>query len=244
MNTLLILIVIFGYVLLQAIEMASIGSRVAGRLAGRLALGTTLQQSIYTASRFLLVIFLPALAFLVESGIQLDDYVIIVIISLMMAFLMALLILIKLNFIQHYFLKVFLHYDGGQIPSALFKSFYSKNYFKNSFKEINFYTFSELNTRKTFAAFSAYLFLANGFFVSFLLAIKFPEYRLTLSQFTAAFHGVGALIVAFYLDPMLSRSMDNNVLDEVWKQNVYSILYGRVISYLFVSLIFLMYFVL
>ena len=97
MNTLLILIVIFGYVLLQAIEMASIGSRVAGRLAGRLALGTTLQQSIYTASRFLLVIFLPALAFLVESGIQLDDYVIIVIISLMMAFLMALLILIKFN---------------------------------------------------------------------------------------------------------------------------------------------------
>ena len=60
----------------------------------------------------------------------------------------------------------------------------------------------------------------------------FPENRLTLSQFTAAFHGFGAVIFALYLDPMLSRSIDTYSDDTTWLKNVYSILVGRMLSYL------------
>ena len=90
--------------------------------------------------------------------------------------------------------------------------------------------------KKTFVAFFFFFFLIKGIFVSFLLAILYPENRLTLSQFTATFHGIGAIIVAFYLDPMLSRSIDLVDNKDAWINNVYSIILGRVLSYLMILL--------
>ena len=72
-NTLMQSVVISSFFLMNFIEMASFGSRVAGRVLKRVALGTTLQHSIFTASRIFLVIFLPALGYIVESGINLLD---------------------------------------------------------------------------------------------------------------------------------------------------------------------------
>jgi hypothetical protein len=242
MKELLIILVIFGYVLIQIIEITSMGSRVAGKLSGSLALGTTLHLSIYTGSRFLLILFLPALAFLVESGINVDDYFIVVFTCLFTTFFASLFIVIKFNIFQNYFQKVFSLYQNNLLPLALLKSLnYKKN--KNiSIININILSIKKINKRKAFTSFLAYLFLANGFFISFLLAINFPEYRLTLSQFVPAIHGVGALIVAFYLDPMLSNSIDRNINSNIWLNNVFSILYGRVLSYIFVSLIFLIFY--
>jgi len=71
-----------------------------------------------------------------------------------------------------------------------------------------------------------------------LLSLEFLEYRLTLSQFTATFHGIGAVIVSFYLDPMLSRSIDAIEDKVIWLNNLYSILFGRVIAYLATSVLF------
>jgi len=60
-----LVVVILSYFLMQLIEMASLGSRVAGKMSNSLALGTTLQLSVYTASRFLLVPCLPLLGYLI-----------------------------------------------------------------------------------------------------------------------------------------------------------------------------------
>ena len=70
-----------------------------------------------------------------------------------------------------------------------------------------------------------------------MLAILYPENRLTLTQFTASFHGVGAIIFAVYLDPMLSRSIDLNNDEITWVKNVYSIILGRVLSYFLILLV-------
>jgi hypothetical protein len=74
-----------------------------------------------------------------------------------------------------------------------------------------------------------------------MLALLYPESRLTLSQFTAFFHGFGAVIFAFYLDPMLSRSIDNSSDDISWIKNAYSILMGRILSYLTVIILLLIF---
>ena len=74
-----------------------------------------------------------------------------------------------------------------------------------------------------------------------MLAVLFPENRLTLSQFIGVFHGFGAVIFAFYLDPMLSRSIDTYSDDVTWLKNVYSILLGRVLSYLAMIISLLMF---
>ena len=88
--------------------------------------------------------------------------------------------------------------------------------------------------KKTLVSCFAYLFIITGFFAAFMLGILFPENRLTLSQLTATFHGIGTIIFAVYLDPMLSRSIDLHHDENTWISNVYSIIMGRVISYLIV----------
>ena len=76
--------------------------------------------------------------------------------------------------------------------------------------------------------------------IAFSLAILIPEYRMTMSQLTAAFHGIGAVFLTMYIDPMMSRSLDVDLKNNHWIDNIYSILVGRILSYLLASLVFLM----
>jgi hypothetical protein len=51
------------------------------------------------------------------------------------------------------------------------------------------------------------------------------------------------MIVAFYLDPMLSKSMDDESDETLWIENIYSIMLGRVFSYFVASLFFIFIFI-
>jgi len=239
----LIIIVIVSYVLLHTFEMASFGSRVAGRITNRAALGTTLSQTIHTLSRFLLIFFLPALGYIVESGITIHDYLTLVLIAYSLTFIMSIIMLIKLNGLQQFYQVIFAKYKDNTIPIAILKSLVSKKTDLN-IKDCERFTFDKIIIKKSLVSFLAYIFLITGFFNAFMLAVLFPENRLTLSQFTAAFHGFGGIILAFYLDPMLSRSIDTYSDNSTWLKNVYSILFGRILSYLAIIialLIFLYY---
>lgn len=226
---------------MQSVELASFGSRLAGRISSNLALGTTLHNTMYVGSRFFLVPFLPVLAYLVERGIGLNNYLIIVIISLSSVFIMSIIVLFKINQIQIFFQIVFMKNTDNQIPTALLKSLFFISKSKTSFKKMNPFSFEMIRAKKVFVSFLAYSFLVTGFFIAFALAILFPDYQLTLSQSTAVFHGFGAVIVAFYLDPMLSRSMDKLENNEAWVINAYSILFGRILSYLVACISFLIF---
>jgi hypothetical protein len=249
------IIVITSYVFIHAIEMSSFATRVAGRISNRVALGTTLAQTIYTLSRLLLIIFLPALAYLVESGIALNNYLIMIIITYILTFTVSIVMIIKINSLQKFYQIVFEKYTNNTIPLAILKSLVNStrrntaslksckefsveaiDSYKQALKKGDF--FDKVILKKTLVSFLAYIFLITGFFNAFMLAIIFPENRLTLSQLTSFFHGFGAVIFAIYLDPMLSRSIDSYSDDTSWLQNVYSIFIGRALSY-FVIIILL-----
>jgi len=229
--SLLVLIVITTYISVHFIEMSSFGTRVAGRITNRAALGTTLSQTIYTLSRLILIIFLPSLAYLVESGITINDYLLLILCTYILTFIVSVTMITKINSLQKFYQVVFENYANNTIPIAILKSIVSKKTNPNQ-KTCDKFTFDKIILKKTLLSFLAYTFLITGFFNAFLLAIMFPENRLTISQFVATFHGFGAVIFAFYLDPMLSRSIDSYSDDVSWLQNVYSIFLGRVLSYL------------
>jgi hypothetical protein len=65
---------------------------------------------------------------------------------------------------------------------------------------------------------------------------------MTMSQLTTAFHGVGAIILAMYIDPMVSRSLDVELENSDWKENIYSIFVGRLLAYLLASITFLAFY--
>ena len=174
---------------------------------------------------------MPALGYIVESGISIDDYLTLVLLAYTLAFIISIIMLIKLNSLQHFYQIIFLKYTDNTIPIAIIKSLISKKTDLN-IKSCDGFSFDKIILKKTLVSVLAYLFLITGFFNAFMLAVLFPENRLTVSGFTAAFHGFGGLILAFYLDPMLSRSIDTYSDDVTWLKNVYSILLGRTLSYL------------
>ena len=148
--------------------------------------------------------------------------------------------LVKLNGLQNFYQIVFFKYTDNTIPIAILKSIISKKTDLNM-KNCEGFTFDKIILKKTLVSFLAYIFLITGFFNAFMLAVLYPENRLTLSHLTAAFHGFGAVILAFYLDPMLSRSIDTYGDETTWLKNVYSILFGRVLSYLAIIIVLLIF---
>lgn len=240
---LFITIIVVSYVSLQTIETISFGSRIAGKASSRLALGTTLQHSIYTLSRIFLVALLPTLAYLVEKEISIELYAIIATIALFSTFLIVCFVLFKLNGFQKIFQKIFKSYEDHHMPTAIIRVVFGKlKVDSSSLISIPRFSMNYVVQKKTIVSVVAYTFLSTGFFVTFFLALIYYDYRLTISQLAALFHGIGATIVAFYLDPMLSRSLDK-VTDESWLLNMYSILLGRAISYFISSIAFIAIFI-
>lgn len=242
MLILLMIIVVLSYLALHFLEISSFSARVAGRISHRNALGTTISHTVYTTANISLAFFLPSLAYIVESGISINDYLTLVAIAYFCAFIAGSLILLNLNSIQKFFQIIFIKYNQNTLPVAILKSIINKN--KDlKLRDCESFTFDKIILKKTSASFAAYIFLSTGFFNAFMLAVLFPENRLTLSQFTSLFHGIGSILLAFYLDPMLSRSIDTYSDNVSWIKNIYSILLGRVFSYL-AMLVLLLIFVL
>jgi hypothetical protein len=62
---------------------------------------------------------------------------------------------------------------------------------------------------------------------------------MTMSQLTTAFHGIGAIVLALYIDPMIGRFLDIKLENINWINNIYAIFIGRLLAYLFALIIFL-----
>jgi len=230
------ILIILSYSLMHTIEMASFCARVAGRIAKKPALGTTIHYSIYTGSRFFLIIILPILGYLIESGLNVKDYLNIVVISLLLMFINSLFIINRVNNLQIIFQKLFQNYSINNLPVAIIKTVFYPSV-ASEYKIIEGFSHKLISKKLFFFSFASFIFLVNGFFIAFYFSIVYIDYRLTMSQLTAAFHGIGAVLLSFYIDPMISRSIDNTENKQMWLKNIYSLLLGRMAAY-FVSFIF------
>ena len=236
----LVIIVAVCYVLMQFIETVSFSSRIAGKLTKSLALGTTIQLSIFTMSRLFLPPLLVAMSYMIESELSIQLFLMIAFMITILAFISSLLVLFNLNSFQSLFQKLFFFYQSGSIPIAIIKVLTRKQGLKHRVNLEYHPKLKHLSFKKVTTSCFSYFFLSTGFLIAFSLAIIIPEYRMTMSQLTAAFHGIGAVFLAMYIDPMMSRSLDVELKNNHWIDNIYSILVGRILSYILASLVFLM----
>ena len=224
---------------MQIVESASFGSRVAGKLVNRLSLGTTLQHSIFIVSRLFLPPLVLSLSFLIETDLSIELFLLAASTLTITAFFTSLLVLVKFNYFQLLFQCLFIQYEFNNIPTAIVRVIFGK---KNKFNQISLEgvpKIRSLSLKKIVCSSFAYFFLSTGFLIAFSFAILIPEYRMTMGQLTTVFHGVGAIILAMYIDPMISRSLDIEFDNSDWINNIYSIFVGRLLAYLLASIIFL-----
>jgi len=235
----LFFIVLTCYVLMQSIETISFSSRIAGKLTGRLALGTTIQTSIYTMSRVFLPPLLLALSYMIETNLSLQMFLLIAISLVFLSFFASIFIILRLNFFQVFFQKLFFFYDSSPLPTAILKVITRKQILVDLAQLSYTPKLRDLSNKKIFASTVAYFFLSAGFLIAFSLAILIQEYRMTMSQTTTVFHGIGAVFFAIYIDPMMSKSLDVKIQNKQWVTNIYSILLGRSLAYMGSFLVFL-----
>ena len=158
------------------------------------------------------------------------------------ALLTSLLVLINFNYFQLLFQSLFKQYEFNSIPIAIVKVFFGK---KNKLNLVHLEVIPgiwSLSLKKILTSAVAYFFLSTGFLIAFGLAILIPEYRMTVSQSASAFHGIGALALALYIDPMISRSLDTELQNSKWLENIYSIFVGRLLAYLLALIMFLCFY--
>ena len=237
-----LLIASVSYALMQFFEVMSLGSRVAGKLTNRLALGTTLQHSVLMASRIFLPPLLLSISFMIESGLNIELYLLMSLVMIVLAFITSVIVLIKFNYFQQFFQHLLIQYQFSSIPVAIFRIFVHKKVKPNYVEFPSIFTIKYLPIKKVLTAAFAYAFLTTGFLIAISIAILIPDYRMTVSHLASLFHGLGGFILALYIDPMVSRSLDVEFENTLWVENIYAIFIGRLIAYIFSTVGFLIAF--
>jgi len=239
----LILLSIFFYLLMHLGDSAAINSIVAGKLSDKLSQGISIQNSTIVASRLPLPLILIILAFLIENEIMsLKEYLFYAILHLIPVIAMLIFMIRNANAFQKFFQKIIFFRKRKSLPISILMSIYSRT---DDVELIDFtkeFSIKRVILIKSFVSSLAYVFLALGFFISFSFAYYFEDFRMTISQLTTVFHGIGGLILAFFIDPMISKSVDIRAKNEIWVNNFYSIMFGRLLSYIISLFILIIYF--
>jgi len=230
------------YVLMHFFETVSISANIAGRFTKKQSQGISIQHSTFVLGRVTLPFLLLLLSYAIEKGIDVKSFLLITITLAFASSIVTFIVVKNINLFQKFYQELFSkHEEMGLIPAI----FAARNFVGNK-KLIDFKIDSAYRLiifPKMLSACAAYFFLGSAFLISFYFAIMLPEYRLTISQFTTLFQGIGGLLMAFYVEPMFSKSLDNEKDHELWIRNFYSIMYGRLMSFLFSTFIFISIFI-
>jgi len=227
------------YIVIQTIETISLGARVAGKACELPALGVTLYQTFSTLSRIFLPIFLILLAFLVERGMYTYEFLTFALIGSGVSFCISVFVFVKIGTIYRYFFNVTVLLEKCTMPIAIILALvtrYESEANRNTLEE-----YSNKSAKKkplvVLTSLLSYFLLSSGILIAFLFAIHYPEYRLTAVQFSAIFHGVGVILISFYINPVYSQIMDLLPSDLLAYSN--SVLIGRLFGLFLTFLLFL-----
>lgn len=231
MNLYLIVLVIFLFSSIHFIEFLSFYSRIAGIRTDNRLISYSLQQTAFVGTRFFFIFLMPVLGFIVDSRIDKNTYLIMVIFSLVFATLSYLIAYILREKIIFFFISVIEEYSQNtgylkSILKSIYKTLYIGDIPKYKVKGI-------INKKMVF--FSALIFCSYSIavFLSFYFALVFYEFRSTISQLSGVVNAFATLVLTLYIEPRISRSIDKKLLNAEF--DVYSLLLGRFLGVAIIS---------
>jgi len=219
------------------IEQIALISNIAGKIQSKLSQGLSFQHATYALSRAPIPIILVILSYLIETNISLRDFVLICFIMCLFATFGLLLSLKFINPVIIFYQRVIIFHESNTLPRSTYLAIFSKASNDSLIEPKLDFSYKNLNFRKTFFSCIAFFFLGTAFLFSFSFANYFIEFRLTISQLTNFLQGFAVMILSFYINPMFSRSIDQNN-SEYWMHNFYSIYFGRVLALITATILF------
>lgn len=207
-----IAVLYFGFAFFDGL---SILARVGASLSGFNAMGGSIEKMASTCKRVFLFAYPPLLGFLIYSENSEGIYI-----SIFSSFLAATIatgiIFAFRNSIISFFLSFTMSLSRYHSLSKALKVCWSQK--RVSVEDINQHIQSSTNTEglqipKSLLPFSVFVYSAYGGAIFFLnlLVLQYTEYAPIILQMIGLVNGVGTILLSFFIDPILSRSLDTKV---------------------------------
>lgn len=234
LNHLLIAICILSFAAAQFLYCLGVLVKVAGTISKKKYTANSIENIIGNLSNLFAAIFLPSLAYLVESELSLQPYLTLVAIAFLTTAILCAIMLLNINLLVRLFIRVIANYETKRsMPRAILSTL--KGGLVHQTQHPPEWTISLVAKKRKkyfFSAFVAYMPATSGFFIAFFLALSFPENRLAFAQSAIFIHGLGIVMLSLYVWPPLSSALDASENTEVWTPAVVSYMLGRLSTYL------------
>ena len=204
------------FLLAHIFNYTSYFARISGKNLSYPLLGTSLAGILIGLSQLSILFFNPSISFLIEKmNLTLKTYLIIFIFIFLFTALSMWVIFIKkekIIFFLNKILLVHIKFKKNILFCFLFFWLYKVKNLKTLKSNYKF----KFNTKMLISSLIAYLAISSGFFIAYALAIKFPEYRLTISSVSTFIHAIGIFLLLSYVDPKLNSNIDTIKNEETW----------------------------
>lgn len=221
---------------IQGFELVALLGRIAGIESRSYMLGYSIQQSIYVCTRFFVLLLLPALGYMIDHGIAPHSFRLLIHLSLGLAGIVSLLILFSIRPLVSYFSKVISSFRTrpSLIRAFLFAFFAKSKLEEDEHEYLNIF-------RAQYEGVVSLLFLSSivywvyslGSFLTFYVALFFPDHRATLTQLSGIVNALGTVLLTFVVEPKVSRSIDD--LNPEAVSLVMAMFWGRLVAILFLG---------
>jgi hypothetical protein len=220
----MVLLLIYSFACIHLLESLVFPIRIASIVKNKIAAGYSYSLMISTITRFLMLIFMPLLGYMIDNRMAVDSYLAMASLAILVAALFTLVVYVNLYLISDKLTSSF----GGQkdFSKALFGIFTS---LQLSYSVSKF----AVNWRLMAASTFIYSFYATSIFASFFFALMYHEYRVTISLMSGVTNGVATIALTFFVEPYIARAIDmrsTNACDAV-----HSVFLGRLVGICLVS---------
>lgn len=238
----LIVIVPILYALLNALEFSATLARYSGVILNKTMLGYSLQNAVYIFTRFLVVLIMPILGFLIDSSVEPSVFILMAQSSLFLSFILGFIVLIFAKTIVRYYVRVIMKYSSSEnfilcLVASLFSA-HDKVVIEHPFKKY-IQHFKQIEILKM-TIISSLIFgvYGAGIFIAFYISLSIPEYRASISQMSGIINAFAAVILTFVVEPVISKRIDERAQNSA--ELVLSIYTGRLIGLLVIAQLLLL----
>jgi hypothetical protein len=239
MNHVLLILIPIAFMSIHFLEFSAITARLAGIKARSHMLGYTIQQAVYVATRFFIVLLLPMLGLVVDSQIEQQLFHRMALTAVLGAAALSLLAYVWQARLVAYYTGVISRYSaGGNFSRAFWGS--SALFEPVAPRMVVLSGLARSKEARTIVIQAAIVFsiYATGIFISFYAALQNFEYRASVSQLSGVINSVGTVLLTFYIEPRISRGIDADRPDAAIL--VQSLLIGRLLGVAILSPVLLL----
>lgn len=202
------IVIMLAFGLCAFFDAMTIMARTAASLEGRNAAGASLDRIMTTLKRFAMFIYPPILGFIILSG-EATFFMFSVYGAFAVATLITLGCLLLRARMQAYFRRVTIRFVSGQdVSRALLASFWCKADSPPAQRQSKPVAALAANTRLYLFGMTVYFFYASAIFFLNMLSLIYAEFAVILLQMLGLINGVGTILLAFVVDPIISRKLD------------------------------------